>query len=67
MARHEARSGGSGIERVAELLVERFGADARTRAELITFALHEAGETEQSHIWLRITWAIADLYRRRAS
>jgi hypothetical protein len=65
MAKHDARNDGSGIDRIAELLVERFGADARTRAELITYALHEAGEIEQSHIWLRIVWAINDLRRRR--
>jgi hypothetical protein len=67
MARDQAPTGSSGIERIAELLVERFGADARTRAELITYALHEAGEIEQSHVWLRIIWAINDLRRRRAN
>lgn len=56
-----------GIQYIAELLIERFGADALTRAELITYALHEAGEIEQSHVWLRIARAIKDLRRRRVN
>ena len=67
MTKCDSRDGGSGIDRIAELLVERFGADARTRAELVTYALHEAGEIEQSHVWQRIVWAINDLRRRRVN
>jgi len=58
------RDDGSAIDRLAQLLIQRFGAEALTRAKLITYALHEAGEIEQSHVWLRITWAINGLRHR---
>jgi hypothetical protein len=43
------------------LLIDRFGAEAELRAELVTFALHEIGEVEQAHVWKRIVWTVRDL------
>ena len=61
MADHATRQG---VEQVAELLVDRFGAEAKLRAELVAFALHEIGESEQAHVWKRIVWAVEHEFQR---
>jgi len=55
-----------GFSKSRELLVDRFGSEAEMRAEMVTFALHEVGEIDQSHAWMRITWAVIQSQRHRA-
>ena len=40
--------------------MDRFGPEATLRAELLVFALHEIGETDQARLWKRIAWAVRE-------